>query len=63
VSQKKQQASADIADLIRQAQKLVDKAEDIAREAGVGFYMDLGDYGMGGYYDPEEGWQASSMSC
>ena len=74
----KQDASKKIAELIAQAQKLVYEAENVADESGVGFSMNLGDYGMGGYYEPtppgeenteneygesEYGWRASSQSC
>jgi hypothetical protein len=75
----KQEASKKIAELLAQAQKLVWEAEVIADENDVGFSMDMGGYGMGGYYepvpegaDPDEeddyygrkyGWKASSQSC
>ena len=53
-----------IAQLIAEAQKKISEAEFIANEAGVGFHMDIGGYGMGGYYDPhDQEWQASSHSC
>lgn len=75
----KQEASKKIAELIAQAQSLVSEAECVANESGVGFSMDLGGYGMGGWYEPcpegedpdkensyyerEYGWKASSQSC
>lgn len=74
-----QEASKKIAELLSQAQSLVSEAESIADASGVGFRIDMGGYGMGGYYEPtpegadpnEEdeyydrkyGWQASSQSC
>jgi hypothetical protein len=38
--------------LLDQAQKLVWEAESIADEHDLGFTMNLGGYGMGGYYVP-----------
>lgn len=68
-----QEAAKAISDLIKQAQDLVYQAEAIADENGVSFSMNLGSYGMGGYYDPDDqedqygndngGWHASSQSC
>lgn len=58
------EASAQISNLIAEAQTLVYEAEALADEHNVSFRMNLGDYGMGGYYDGEEGgWNASSQSC
>ena len=38
--------------LVQQAQDLVYQAEALADEHNVGFSMNLGGYGMGGYYVP-----------
>jgi hypothetical protein len=63
----------DIEKLLGQAQALVHEAEAIADEHGLTFSLDIGGYGMGGYYDPNDredqwgndngGWHASSQSC
>ena len=70
--------SQQISKLIAEAQQLVYAAENIADKNGENFNMDLGGYGMGGWYrhtpegeDPEKeedyercfGWMASSHSC
>lgn len=58
------EAAAHISNLIAEAQTLVNEAESLADEHNISFRMNLGDYGMGGYYDGEEGgWNASSQSC
>lgn len=58
------EAAAQISTLIAEAQTLVNEAESLANEHDISFSMNLGDYGMGGWYDGEEGsWQASSQSC
>lgn len=75
----KQEASKKIAELIAQAQALVNEAESVSDASGVGFSINFGGYGMGGYYEPtpegadpnaedeygdsEYGWNASSQSC
>lgn len=75
----KQEASKKIAELIAQAQAAINEAESVADASGVGFDLDLGGYGMGGwyvpvpagadpneedqYYDRKYGWKASSQSC
>ena len=38
--------------LLQQAQSLVWEAESLADEHDIGFSMELGGYGMGGYYVP-----------
>ena len=48
--------------LVSQAYALISKAESLSDQIGEGFNWDL-EYGMGGYYDTEEGWRASSESC
>lgn len=73
-----QEASAQIANLIRSAEAKISEAEKIADEYGVSFSWDGPSYGMGGWYTgksekPEwadsdweasdEGWSASSQSC
>jgi hypothetical protein len=73
------EASGLIAEQLKIAQAAVSEAEAIADASGECFYMDLGGYGMGGYYTPEEkkpddaeddwyssdegGWASSSSSC
>lgn len=73
------EASGLIAEQVRIAENAISEAERIADASGVGFSLDIGGYGMGGYYRPEEkkpegadddwessdesGWQASSQSC
>jgi hypothetical protein len=73
------EASGLIAEQLKIAQAAVSEAEAIADASGEGFYMDLGGYGMGGYYHPEEkkpedagddwyssdegGWNSSSSNC
>lgn len=69
----KKEALERIAKLIAEAESLVQEAVAIADEAEVGFEINFGGYGMGGYYDPIDqtdqwgndngGWHASSQSC
>jgi len=67
-------ASEVIAKKLAEAQKLVTECETIANENGVDFRMNLGGYGMGGYFigtkseddegfDESAGWKPSSQSC
>lgn len=68
-----QEATQQIAKLLSQAEELVREAQAIADDTGVTFDLDIGGYGMGGYYDPNDredqwgndngGWHASSQSC
>lgn len=68
-----QEATEQIAKLLSQAEELVREAQAIADDTGVTFDLDIGGYGMGGYYDPNDredqwgndngGWHASSQSC
>lgn len=44
-------------------EKLLQECTEIADEADVYFRFDGPEYGMGGSYEPGEGWQASSHSC
>jgi hypothetical protein len=53
----KQEALAEIASLVSQAEALISKAEEIAKENQVEFYMSLGGIGMGGTYG--EDWESS----
>lgn len=67
------EATEQIAKLLSQAEELVREAQAIADDTGVTFDLDIGGYGMGGYYDPNDredqwgndngGWHASSQSC
>lgn len=65
------EASKLIAQKIEEIEKLVTECTSIADKSGVGFFLDVGGYGMGGYYEPnasgsyddEYGWQSSSQSC
>lgn len=68
-----QEATEQIAKLLSQAEELVREAQAIADDTGVTFDLDIGGYGMGGYYDPNDredqwgndngGWHASSQNC
>ena len=53
---------AEIDKLVREAYAAIKLAEELAKEADYGFSFDLA-YGMGGYFDPSEGWCPSSQSC
>jgi hypothetical protein len=61
------EASALIAECVKKAEQAVSEAEAIADATGIGFRLDLGGYGMGGYNNPEpikpsdaeEDWEAS----
>lgn len=56
----KKEALAKIAELTDKAYEMVKEAERIADANEVGFSFDVA-YGMGGYYDGEEGeWNPSS---
>ncbi len=63
----RQEVSALIAEKIKIASQAVEEAEAIAEASGVGFHLNLGGYGMGGYYRPapskpedaDEDWEAS----
>lgn len=72
----KQKAAEDINLLLGQAQAIVWEAESIADKHDLSFSMEIGGYGMGGFYTPveegavddwgdpiESGWKASSQSC
>lgn len=52
-----------INDLVSQAYKCISEAEELSKKFEIGFSFDIA-YGMGGYFEPEEGeWQSSSSSC
>ena len=75
----KQDVSKKIADLVSAARDLIAEAEHLADEHELGFSINMGTRGMGGYYepcpegaDPDEedeyyerkyGWMASSQGC
>lgn len=69
----KKEISKQIEELLSQAQALIWEAESLADDNEVPFSMNMGGYGMGGYYDPTDredewgndngGWHASSQSC
>jgi hypothetical protein len=48
----KREVLKQIQELIKQAQALVYEAENLADQHDLGFTMNLGGYGMGGYYVP-----------
>lgn len=56
------QARENITELVEQAYEKIGEAEKLASKYNVGFSFNV-EYGMGGYYDPTDGWQASSNSC
>lgn len=59
-----QQANEAISARIKNAQREVSAAEDVADKFGIDFSMNLGDYGMGGSYDGSRGeWNSSSANC
>lgn len=68
-----QEAVKEINRLLDEAQSLIWLAESIADDLGLEFSMNLGGYGMGGRYDPNDkedewgndngGWHASSQNC
>lgn len=59
-----QEAAAKISDLLAEAQTLVYEAEWLADKYNIGFRMNLGEYGMGGFYDGDSGsWKSSSQNC
>lgn len=74
----KQEANAKIAELIKEAGKLIADAEALADTYGLMFSSPVGAYGMGGDYygkgttdypaeswypSTDDGWQSSSASC
>lgn len=66
----RQEASAQIAEILAAVNDLLSDAEDLAEAHGIGFSWGGPAYGMGGYYsgtgrNPSEdgGWIASSQSC
>lgn len=59
----KKEAYAKIAALVAEAEAKVKEAEAIADAEGVSFDWDGFEYGMGGWYTPGDGWEASAGSC
>jgi hypothetical protein len=58
----KQQASAKIAEILKQAKELVLEAQIVADQTGISFDINMGGYGMGGTYYPnpaEQDWSTS----
>lgn len=51
-----------ISQKLKEAYGLIAECEEIAKGAEIHFSFDLS-YGMGGTFDPHDGWQASSQSC
>ncbi len=49
----RREAAGKISALVKQANDAITEAEKIADESGVGFSIDIGGYGMGGYYSPK----------
>ena len=69
-SEEYKKASNEIAEQLKIADEAVAKAMAISDVSGVEFSLDIGGYGMGGWYDPENKqeyteshWHPSSMSC
>lgn len=58
-----QSASAEIARLVSEASSLIIEAQSIADEYEIGFESPIDEYGMGGYYSGNEGWNSSSANC
>ncbi len=60
----KEEANGKLADILAQASQLICDAETLADKYGLGFNSPIGEYGMGGYYQGDEGgWMASSQDC
>lgn len=60
---KRQDALVKIEVEVQSAYAALNRAEAIAKEAGVSFYFSPS-YGMGGSYDPDDGcWSSSSSNC
>lgn len=56
------EAREEIEKLVRDAEALIKKAQEISDESGEEFHINIGGYGMGGWYESGE-WMASSQSC
>lgn len=48
----KQEASAKIAEILKQVKELVNEAQKVSDQTGVSFNLNVGGYGMGGTYYP-----------
>ena len=57
-----QEAVAAVSKLVQAAQAAITEAEAIADAHDFGFSIDIGGYGMGGWYSSGD-WQSSSSSC
>lgn len=58
----REQVQEQIRDLVSQSEALIKKAERLADKHNVTFHYGV-EYGMGGEYEPNRGWNPSSMSC
>lgn len=56
----KKSALAKIAELLDDAKAKVAEATKVAKAAGVGFELLIGDPDQSSYFDPREGWNASN---
>lgn len=56
----KKSAMAQISELLASAKASVTEAARIAKAAGVGFDLSIGDPDYGCYFDPVEGWSSSN---
>jgi hypothetical protein len=56
----KKSALAQISELLASAKENVTEATRIAKAAGVGFELCIGDPDYGCYFDPNEGWNSSN---
>lgn len=61
--QQEEDALKVIAGKMDQIRALLAECEQIAQENGVSFSSPIGEYGMGGYFDPNDGWISSSSGC
>ena len=57
------QAQEAIAKHIAAAQESLHLATEISDATGVSFGWDIDVYDMGGWYNPNDGWEASARSC
>lgn len=56
----KKSALAQISELLKDAKENVEEASRIAKAAGVGFELYIGDPDYSCYFDPVEGWNSSN---
>jgi len=74
----KQEANAELSDILKRVESLMTTAENLADEYGLTFTSPIGAYGMGGdfygkgskefpsedwYPSTDDGWRSSSASC